>query len=149
MHALQTQDIPLMSFSHVGDETGAADASWPVHRGTGAANTAVVYFELEPGKHLGTHVDSAEEVLIVLAGEVEVVVGDDRAKVGAGGIAVAPAFEPHDLINVGDGRARVAGVFSSNTIVAIFDAAFEQTGGRVVGSPPPAEIAEAAASAAV
>ncbi|MCB0877168.1 MAG: cupin domain-containing protein, partial [Solirubrobacterales bacterium] len=90
MQTVQLQQIPLMHFSHTGDETGAADAAWPIHRETGAANTAVVYFELEPGKHLGTHVDSAEEVLFVLGGTVEVVVGDERERVTADGIAVSP-----------------------------------------------------------
>lgn len=132
-----------MHFSHAGDETGAADAAWPVHRETGSANTAVVYFELDQGRHLGTHTDSAEEVLIVLGGELEVVVGDERSRVRAGGIAVVPAFVPHDLINVGAETARVAGVFPSNTIVAVFDTPFDQTGGRIVGSPPPEESAEA------
>jgi quercetin dioxygenase-like cupin family protein len=149
MQSIQTDELPLMHFSHEGDETGAADAAWPVYRDTGAANTAVVYFELERGKHLGTHNDSAEEVLIVLGGEVEVVVGDERSRLRAGGIAVAPAMVPHDLVNVGDGPARIAGVFSANTIVAEFDDPFEQTGGRVVGTPPPevdSELATATAS---
>ncbi len=146
MHAVQTDELELMHFSHVGDETGAANAAWPVYRDTGAANTAVVYFELERGKHLGTHTDSAEEVLVVLGGEVEVVVGDERRRLRAGGIAVAPAFAPHDLVNVGSEPARIAGVFSANTIVATFDDAFEQTGGHVVGSPPAVEPEPAAAA---
>ncbi len=145
MQAVQTSELELMHFSHVGDESGAADAAWPIYRDTGAANTAVVYFELAPGTHLGTHTDSSEEVLVILGGEVEIVVGDERARVGAGGIAVAPAFVPHDLISVGVEPARVAGVFSSNTIVSVFDDPFEQTGGRVVGSPP-AELDAAAAA---
>jgi hypothetical protein len=35
-------------------------------------------------------------------------------------------------------------VYSANTIVAVFEDAFEQPGGRVVGSPPPAEALEVA-----
>jgi quercetin dioxygenase-like cupin family protein len=150
MVAVQTDELELMHFSHVGDESGAADATWPVYRDAGATSTAVVYFELEFGKHLGTHVDSAEEVLVVLGGAVEVVIGEERVRLHAGGVAVVPAFVPHDLINVGSERARIAGVFPANTIVSTFDEPFEQTGGRVVGSPPPESLDEplAAASAA-
>jgi hypothetical protein len=52
---------------------------------------------------------------------------------------------PHEAFNVGPGTARVAGVFSSNTIVSIFEDSVEQTGGRIVGSPAPAEVSPAAA----
>ena len=147
MHAVQTQSLELMRFTQREDEGNAVDAAWPVHRDTGSASTAVVYFELRPGMHLATHTDSAEEVLIILEGEVDAVIGEDRRRLAAGGIAVVPAAEPHGLVNVGAGTARVAGVFSSNTIVSTFDHAFDQTGGRIVGSPPPADTATAAAAA--
>jgi quercetin dioxygenase-like cupin family protein len=144
MQAVHTLDLDLMVFNQVDDPGTAVAAAWPVHRDTGAASTAAVYFELAPGMRLPRHRDSAEEVLVVLEGEVEVVVGDEHALVGAGGLAVVPAMVAHEAINVGVGTARVAGIFSANTIVAVFEDEFEQTGGRVVGSPPPAEAAAAA-----
>ena len=85
---------------------------------------------------LPRHTDSAEEVLVVLEGEIEATIGDDRARLVAGGVAVVPALVPHGAESVGERTAKVAGVFSANTIVAIFDDAFDQTGGRVVGTPP-------------
>ena len=147
MHAVQTQSLQLMRFTQGVDEDNAVDAAWPVHRDTGSASTAVVYFELAPGTHLPTHTDSAEEVLVVLAGEVDAAIGDERRRVTAGGIAVVPAAVPHGVVNVGASTARVAGVFSSNTIVSAFDHAFDQTGGRIVGSPPPVETPTAATAA--
>ena len=142
MQAIQTQDLPLMHFNHRDDASGRCDAAWPIYRDTGAAATAVVYFALEPGAHLGTHTDSAEEVWVVLEGEVEAVVGDERRRLRAGGIGVAPALVPHDVINAGQGVAKVAGVLAGNTIVSVFDEGFEQTdGSRVVGTPMPAEAA--------
>ena len=113
-------------------------AAWPVYRDTGAASVAAVYFELAPGMRLPRHRDSAEEVLVVLAGEIEAVVGDERALLAPGGLVVVPSMVPHEAINVGVGPARVAGIFSSNTIVSVFEDTFDQTGGRVVGTPPPA-----------
>ena len=41
------------------------------------ASTATVYFELEPGMHVGRHVDSAEELLLILEGSAEATVGDE------------------------------------------------------------------------
>jgi quercetin dioxygenase-like cupin family protein len=141
MHAIQTRDLELMTFSQTGDPDNAVAAAWPIHRDTGAASTAAVYFELAPGMRLPRHRDSAEEVLVVLSGEVEVVVGDERSLLAAGGLAVVPSMVAHEAVNVGPGTARVAGIFSANSIVAVFEDAFEQTGGRVVGSPPPAGAA--------
>jgi quercetin dioxygenase-like cupin family protein len=139
MHAVQTQSLPLASAHHRADETNVVRAAWPLSRETGSRSTAAVYFELDPGMRLGAHTDSAEEVLVVLAGEVEVVVGDERRRVGAGGLAVVPAEVPHDVIGAGPGTARVAGVFSASTIVSVFDDEWVPYGTRVLGTPPPAE----------
>jgi quercetin dioxygenase-like cupin family protein len=150
MHDVQTQSLPLMSFAHVGDDRPPIRAGWPVHRGTGAAATAAVYFELEPGQQLGEHTDSAEELLVVLEGEIEAVVAGERGRLRAGGLALVPALVPHDVISVGDRPARVVGVFGSNTIVSEFREGFAPTGMRVVGTPPPAaEPADSALAAAV
>jgi quercetin dioxygenase-like cupin family protein len=143
MQAVQTQDLELMTFTHTSDADNAVAAAWPIHRDTGAASVASVYFELAPGMRLPRHRDSAEEVLVVLEGQIEAVIGDQRALLGAGGLAVVPAMMPHEAVNVGVATARVAGIFSANTIVAVFDDTFDQTGGRVVGSPAPAEAGAA------
>jgi quercetin dioxygenase-like cupin family protein len=144
MNAVQTQELDLLPARHRGDEANVVRAAWPVHRGTGARGTAAVYFELDRDMRLGRHTDSAEEVLVVLAGEVEIVVADERQRLTAGGIAVVPAEVPHDVIGAGDGTARVTGVFPSNTIVSVFDDEWVPYGTRVLGTPPPAETLAAA-----
>jgi quercetin dioxygenase-like cupin family protein len=141
MYTVQTDGLELMPAHHRDDPRNVVRAAWPVHRGTGARNTAAVLFELGRGMRLGTHTDSAEEVLIVLQGEVDVVVGDQRRRASAGAVAVVPAEQPHDVIGVGDAPARVLGVFSANTIVSVFDDEWTPYGTRVLGTPPPAELA--------
>jgi len=42
------------------------------------------------------------------------------------------------MANVGDGPLRVAGCFSANTIVSVFDEEIAEAGSRVIGTPPPA-----------
>ena len=140
MHAIQTHDLPLMRFTQAAVPGNAVDAAWPVYRDAGGASTAVVYIELEPGMRLPRHTDSAEEVLVVLEGEIEATIGETRARLGTGGVAVVPALVPHSAENTGETTAKVAGVFSANTIVSVFDDAFEQTGGRVVGTPPAPDV---------
>jgi quercetin dioxygenase-like cupin family protein len=138
MHVAQTQDAELLSAHHRDDPANVVQAAWPLHRGTGARSSAAVYFELAAGAHLGTHTDSAEEVLVVLEGEVEISVGEERARARAGALAVVPAEVPHDVAAVG-GPAKVAGVFSANTIVSVFDDTWEPYGTRVLGTPPVVE----------
>jgi quercetin dioxygenase-like cupin family protein len=140
MHSVQTQELDLLPAHHRDDEGNVVRASWPVHRGTGARSSAAVYFELERGMRLGRHTDSAEEVLVVLDGEVDVLVGDERRRVTAGGIAVVPAEVPHDVVGAADATARVTGVFASSTIVSVFDDEWVPYGTRVLGTPPPAEV---------
>lgn len=52
MHAIQTRELELASFSQSSDPSNVVRAAWPVYRDTGAAGTAVVYFELDPGMEL-------------------------------------------------------------------------------------------------
>ena len=139
MHTVQTQQLDLLPAHHRDDEANVVRAAWPLSRGTGSRSTAAVYFELERGMRLGRRTDSAEEVLVVLTGEVDVIVGDERRRVSSGGLAVVPAEVPHDVVAVGFGTARVTGVFSSNTIVSVFDDEWVPYGTRVLGTPPPAE----------
>jgi quercetin dioxygenase-like cupin family protein len=139
MQAVQTQDLALTEFTQRADERARVRGTFPIHNGTGAAGSAVVYFELAPGDRLARHTDSAEELLVVLEGEAEAQVGDERARVRAGGIVVVPAMVPHGVANVGDGPLRVAGCFSANAIVSVFDDEVVEAGSRVLGTPLPPE----------
>jgi quercetin dioxygenase-like cupin family protein len=139
MHTVQTQQLELLPARHRDDEANVVRAAWPLHRGTGSRSTAAVYVELERGMRLGRHTDSAEEVLVVLTGEVDVVVGDERRRLSSGGLAVVPAEVPHDVVAVGFGTARVTGVFPSSSVVSVFDDEWLPYGTRVLGTPAPVE----------
>jgi quercetin dioxygenase-like cupin family protein len=108
-----------------------------MHTGNGAASSALIYFEHQPGEHHGRHTDSAEEIVLVLEGEAEVVAGEERMRLAAGGVALVPAMVPHDITNVGQGRLRVVGFFSSAAIVSRFDETLAPFGTRVLtlGAP--------------
>ena len=126
--------------------------SFPFHSGTGTASTASVLFELDPGSALGTHTDSAEEVLLVLAGEGEAQVGGDTAPIRAGDVAVVPALAPHGVRNTGERTLRVIGFFSSSTVMSIFEDGIGPEGEQLVawgaGRPLFALVGEPAIAAA-
>lgn len=93
---------------------------FPMHEGTGNAGTAVVLFELDPGAVLGTHTDSAEEILLVLEGSGEATVGDESGPISAGHLALVPASVPHGVRNTGSSTLRVVGFFSASAILSYF-----------------------------
>ena len=87
--------------------------NFPLNRTAGSEGGAVVYFELLPGQRLPRHTDSPEEFLYIVQGTAEAEVGDERAIVRAGDLAVVPAMVPHGLRNVGDETVKVIGFFTS------------------------------------
>jgi quercetin dioxygenase-like cupin family protein len=114
--------------------------AFPVNKATGAEHTAVVYFEVAPGDRLGTHTDSAEEILYIVAGEGEAEVGDERGRVRAGDLAVVPAMAPHGIVNTGDEPLKVVGFFCESEITSTFEAPLQPIGAPTVtmGAPVPA-----------
>jgi quercetin dioxygenase-like cupin family protein len=140
MQAFDTRELELAEISSPGDDTRDVRVAFPIHWQTGSTSTAMVYFELDPGMHLGAHTDSAEEVLVVLDGEVEAAIGSRTGTLAAGGVTVVPALETHDVRNVGTETARVVGIFGANATVAVFAepfSAMEMEPTRVAGTPPP------------
>ncbi|WP_435157503.1 cupin domain-containing protein [Haladaptatus sp. DFWS20] len=93
----------------------------------------VVYFEIPPGKELGTHKDSPEELVICLDGDgIEAWVGDATGTLTAGEMAVIPAMEPHGFRNTGEETARFVGLFSDSTTVHEFEEDLEPLGERIL-----------------
>jgi quercetin dioxygenase-like cupin family protein len=111
-----------------GDPRGRVHPAFPINRFTGAQDTAVVYFEVEPGEYLPTHTDSAEEILYVVAGEGEAWAGEERGRVSAGDLAVIPEMVPHGIANVGEATLKVVGFFCDSHIVSTFDEPLQPMG---------------------
>jgi quercetin dioxygenase-like cupin family protein len=65
---------------------------------------------------------NCEEVIYVLAGEVEHTLGDQSTRLSAGDLIVVPRGMPHRLTNVGGSAVRACVIFSSA------DRKFEPTG---------------------
>jgi quercetin dioxygenase-like cupin family protein len=93
----------------------------------------VVYFEIDPGKKLGTHTDSPEELIVCLQGEnIEAYAGDATGEIGAGDLAVIPPMAPHGFHNGGDERAKFLGIFSDSTNISEFEEDLQPIGERIV-----------------
>ena len=141
MNKVTLSDLELIEGWSETDERRGARFSFPIFSSTGACASAVVYFEVDPGKHLGMHTDSAEEVVLVVEGAAEVVVGGERGRLEAGEMALVPALVPHDVICAGEEPVRVVGWFASAAVVSVFDEPFGPIGR--LGTPLPEEPAAA------
>jgi quercetin dioxygenase-like cupin family protein len=126
---LNTQEAPEV-WQEV-DPSARVRADFPMSASRGSESSAAVVFELEPGCQVSNHTDSAEEVLVILQGTVEVTVNGERAQIGEGELAVMPAMAPHAVRNVGTKNARVLGVFTSGRVVSTFDHPWEPIGQQV------------------
>jgi quercetin dioxygenase-like cupin family protein len=122
MLTARTQDLELAEVWIASDpENARVRPAFPINKHTGAAGSGVVYFELEPGKRLARHTDSAEEILYIVAGTAEAEAGGEHGTVSAGDLAVIPAMVPHALRNLGDETLKVVGFFADATIVSDFE----------------------------
>src|ERR1700675_2593433 len=135
MQTVQIDELELFEGWSQSDTGMRVHAGFPISSGTGTKSTAVVYFELEPGEHLGSHTDSAEEVLLIVGGKGEATVGEEHAVVEAGTLAVVPALVPHSVKNIGDETLRVVGFFSSSTVLSVFDEPMEPFATRYFSTP--------------
>ncbi len=125
--------LELNEFIGLETERQHCKATFPLIGAHGATDLATVYFEIEPSDHLGRHTDSAEELLIILEGDVEVEIGGEKQVVSAGNIALVPEMLPHNITNIGNGKAKVLGVFGGkNNIVATFEKDWLPTHSNVV-----------------
>lgn len=114
--------------------------TFPINKWAGSRDTAVVYFEIEPGNRLAPHTDSAEEILHLISGQAEAQVGDERGRLAAGDLAVIPAMVPHGLVNTGEETLKVVGFFSEAEVVSSFDEPIQPIGAAVLTQGAPAPV---------
>jgi mannose-6-phosphate isomerase-like protein (cupin superfamily) len=120
MNPVNVNDLELQEVASATDPTVLTRFSFPVYAATGASSTAVVYFEVEPGKRLASHHDGAEEVLFIVQGEGIATIGNESGRVRAGDLAVIPAWVTHGVENTGDVTLKVVGFFGSATLAHLF-----------------------------
>jgi quercetin dioxygenase-like cupin family protein len=124
MITVDIKKMELTEFEGVTDSKQHCRGTFPLFGAQGTKKTATVYFELQPGDYLGRHTDSAEEILYIIEGEVEIEVGGETETATGGSLALVPEMIPHNLYNTGQTVAKVLGFFGgANQIVATFEQA--------------------------
>ena len=109
-------------------------SAFPLHADAGTKSSAVVYFEIEPGDHLGRHTDGAEETRH-RRGTGEAEVGGERIELDAGTLAVVPELVPHAVYNTGDTTLKVVGFFAAAELEHVFEQPLQPMGLSSVHTP--------------
>jgi quercetin dioxygenase-like cupin family protein len=107
------RELHLVEAWYQDDSRTRFEFAFPFFDMTGTEQSSVIYFVIPPGKVQGLHQDTAEEVILVLEGEAEVVVGEERAQAGQGDMWVVPRGVPHQVCNPGTIPVRCVGFLSS------------------------------------
>lgn len=103
------------------DAGGSAEATdfgsvhWVVRENSpeGAEQTlGIAIFDAGKGKAEHTH-PNCEEIVLVMEGEVEHTLGDQRTTLRAGDLIVVPRDVPHRHVNRGDALVRACIIFSA------------------------------------
>ena len=136
--AVNVNELELLDVSSDAEIPMTVRPQFPIHAEAGAESSAVVYFEVAPGGYLGRHTDSVEEILYIVEGEGEAVIGDQRVAVSAGTLAVVPALAPHELRASATAPLKVVGFFAGAEVEHVFDDVVQPFGSRVLQTPAPA-----------
>ena len=132
---MNVNELELVEMWSDTDSTMRTRFNFPLHAAVGTNASAVVYFEIEPGEHLATHRDSAEEILYVVAGTGEARVGDDVIPLAEGTLGVVPQLVPHAVYNTGETTFKAVGFFAGAELEHVFDEPFQPVGTNVVHTP--------------
>ena len=139
MFTTQLDELELFESWSQEDPQIASKSAIVLSSREGSTSTQVFYIVCEPHKRIGRHVHSAEEVLLVLEGTAEVSVGDEQARLSAGGLALIPAGVPHEPINVGSDTLRCLGYLSSATALHTWEVPLMPMGSTTFVTPPAEE----------
>ena len=137
MLTVQPGEIEVEERWYESDPTMRFKIALPFNAETGNKDSAVGYFEVEPGNAQPTHTDSAEEILLCLEGRVKVTLGNERSQISAGEMALVPAMVPHALRNGGTETVRVVGFFSRVMVESTFEQPLMPSGQRIFSTPSP------------
>ena len=104
-----------------GDESARWRSAGGHGPASGAERSGSSVLEVDEGKRLPRHVDTAEETIVVLRGRAEVSIGPERAAISAGGVVLVPREQPHEVRNTGSGPLRFVAIYAEADVVTRYE----------------------------
>ena len=91
---------------------------WSLVDGTkGSESITVAEVVLAPGARTQVHYHPTEEAMVILEGELEAILGDDRFPVSAGQTVIAPPTVKHGFVNTSNSPARLFGIHPTANVI--------------------------------
>jgi quercetin dioxygenase-like cupin family protein len=112
------------------DESTRWRSGAALNHDVGARDSGTVVLEVDPGCRLESHRDSAEETIVVLDGEADVLVDGDRGRVRAGEVALIPADAPHEVRNAGRRTLRFVAAYARPDVRTTYERSVQPGGVR-------------------
>jgi mannose-6-phosphate isomerase-like protein (cupin superfamily) len=130
MWTLDFEDLELADAWIDGDPA----ARWRTTTGhgpsTGAAESGSSVLEVDSGCRLPRHTDSVEEIVVVIIGQADVVLGDERSRLDGAGAALIPRDTPHEVHNAGSGPLRFLAIYAGTDVVTRYEQPVQPDGDR-------------------
>jgi quercetin dioxygenase-like cupin family protein len=136
MSHVQLDQIEYLNAWFEGDSGPQWRVQFPFQGESVSESFGSVAIELDPGEMLPIHMDSQDELVIVLAGTIEAVAGDIDTIIHSSGMLFIPATEPHGFRNIGESVARMVGVFTHPAVISTFGKPVMPLGQRILGAVP-------------
>ena len=121
MESIDLSKLELLEVWPKSDPARRIRFTFPISAETGATRSSVAYAELPSGGAIPRHRDSANEVALVLDGQVEFEVNGASEPVPAGRLVQIPSTSKHHVMNVGAETARLVFFFDEAADVVTFD----------------------------
>lgn len=120
-----------MSEAWLDDDESARWRSRPGHGpGSGARASGSSLLEVDPGRRLPRHTDSAEETVVVTSGVATVTVDGETARVAAGGSALVPADVVHEVRNDSAELLRFVAIYADTEVTTTYEREVQPDGAR-------------------
>ena len=97
--AINTDDVGMKSWVSRTSDDVEWQSEYLVHAGAGAADSVLILFSIAPGKRLGWHHNTAEEIQYFVSGKGELRFEERTVPVSAGDSIVVGEVVIHDLVN--------------------------------------------------
>jgi quercetin dioxygenase-like cupin family protein len=133
--------LELRDFWHDEAPRERGRGALPFGSAGGADAWSVVYLEIAPGDTFGLHIDSEDELVIILSGDAVVSAGDERAELDAGMATVIPAGTPHAYSNISAEPLRLIAIFAVTPVTSTFRYPLQPWGACTVEVRPAAVLA--------
>jgi quercetin dioxygenase-like cupin family protein len=130
MIALNPADLEFSRAYIDGDDSARWRSASGHSPSMGSQSSGSSVLEVPPGCRLPRHTDSAEETIVILAGAAEVLIGDERASLPTGGVAVVPESAPHEVRNAGQEPLRFVAVYAGADVVTRYEDVVQPDGSR-------------------